>query len=174
MDTQFNKDLDYSNRQGIEEEWLERHKKYLGDKALVQLSTSRTSNENDRGRDMVVYSPKHNKTIAIEWKEHFNLNYLDNIIHIEFKHIDKSGKESPGWIEDNSKETDLLAYHKHSTGKTYHVGWQDLRQAWWCIASAGMEHIRYPQAKVWNGWGWTITYQVPFDHIEELIEWSKG
>ncbi|KFI22338.1 hypothetical protein HW44_10130 [Nitrosococcus oceani] len=91
---------------------------------------------------------------------------------IEYKSIDKSGKECPGWIEDSNKQTEILAYHKQATGKTYYFTWEAIQGMWWWIKQDTSEI--YKQSSCDSGWGRTYTYQVPASDIEDLSKALLG
>ncbi|QBQ55531.1 hypothetical protein [Nitrosococcus wardiae] len=169
----FDNDLAHSNREGIDRVWLERHKEYFNDKNLIRLGDSREATGNDQGIDMLVYSPKLGKSYRIEHKEHLNTEYEDDIVHIEYKQIAENGKITPGWIADDSKQTDIFAYHKEITGITYYWNWQELRQFWWYL-TVNEAQGEYKSSRSWNGWGYTYCLQIPASDITDIIEFMSS
>lgn len=172
----FVTDLKHSVREGTKEEWLERHKEYFNDKRLYIISDSDNATSNDRGKDMVVYSPKRGRIYHIEHKEHFNMNYNDDLIHLEYLNRYSNGKDKPGWIEDNDKETEVLSYYKHSTDTVYYFDWIMLRKVWDKHKEEWLKEYRVSKTKN-IGFGGTTYHTyclgVPASVIYEAIEAIK-
>jgi hypothetical protein len=126
----FQNDLDYSNRKGMGMIWLERHRKYFNDQGIVVLKDSTSTNGNDYGVDMVVYVPSHGRGYNMEHKEHRDKGYTDDKIFLEFEHQSDNGQLQPGWIADTSKKTDILAYHKQGINQTFYFVWKKIRRTW--------------------------------------------
>jgi len=169
QDTQFYNDLAWSAKQSERLLWIEAYKRYFGIADLETMLVKPLEGKSDHGIDKIIRFPNGtNKTVDEKIHRDNGRGFKDNLIFLEVADINEDGTfRRHGWIMDESKECDYLAYAKESTEQVYIFPFKEIQEAW---RRHGADwELRYQTTRTHNTWCWTECLLVPADEISEAI-----
>lgn len=125
----FEEDLDYSYKQSKRPFWAEAYKRYFGDRDLKTDLITPVEDRPDSGADKLV-TLSNGHSYLIDEKVHRRKGFQDDMIFVEHNHRKPNGSIKPGWVKDNTKKVDYLAYAKEDNQVVYIFPFPALQRTW--------------------------------------------